>query len=151
MTVEQKIKELGLEIPVPGTPIGSFVTAMRSGDMIYVSGNTSILRGKTGYTGKLGDTVTVEEGRKAARLAGLRCIGALQSVANLDKIRILEVIGFINAVPEFTEHPAVLNGASDLFVNVFGENGKHARCAIGVASLPGRASVEITLTAKVLP
>lgn len=148
--VELKLKEMGYAIPEPGEPVGSFCASVQIGDIIYVSGHTSNLKDVAQYFGKLGKTITTEEAYKGAEIAALRCIGALNKAADLDYLKIVKVTGFVNSAEDFTAHPTVINGASNLFEHVFGEKGRHARCAIGVASLPGNACVEVELIAQVL-
>lgn len=148
--VEQRLQDLGFEIPAVAPPIGSFCATLCVGDLIYVSGHTSILKDVAAYKGQLGTSIGIEDATKGAQIAALRCIGALAGVVELDRVKIVKVTGFVNAATDFTQHPAVINGASDLLLAVFGENGKHARCAIGVSSLPGNACVEIEVIAQIL-
>lgn len=148
--VEERLKERGFTLPEPAAPIGSFCATVQVGNLIYVSGHTSNLKGVAQYEGKLGKTIEKEEAYKGAEIAALRCMGALKQAADLDHIKIVKVTGFVNASDDFTGHPAVINGASDLLEYAFGEHGRHARCAIGVASLPGNACVEVELIAQIL-
>lgn len=148
--IEERIKELGYVLPECPTPKHAYVPAQRSGNIVFASGQVAVVDDKFLYVGKVGAEVSEEEAYKAAEVAALRCISELKTVADLDKIKILKVVGFVNAVPEFTRQPQVIDGASKLFVNVFGENGKHARSAIGMGSLPGNLPVEVEVVAAVL-
>lgn len=147
--IEDKLKEMGFELPALGKPGGAFVPAQRAGKMIYVSGNTSVIKDGPACRGCVGTEVTKEEAYKGAQLAMLRCLAAMKSITDLDSLRIVKLTGFIYASPDFKEHPAVMNGASDMVNALYGEDGAHARCAIGLASLPGGSSVEIEVIAEI--
>lgn len=149
MTPEEKIEQLGYKLPMPRSPIGSYMRTQWQGNVIYVSG-TGSRSSDMSYCGKVGRDLSIEEGYKAAQLSGLSIITTLkEALHDLDRVkRIVKVIGFINASDDFTEHPKVLNGASDLFLEIFGELGKHARSAIGVSSLPGNLAVEIEVVVE---
>lgn len=147
--VEERLKEMGLELPECPAPVASYVVATQSEDLIFVSGQTAWVDGKQVYLGKVGREVSYEEAYESAKLCALRCISELKTVADLDKVKILKVLGFVNADPEYQDHPKVMNGASELLEKAFLENGKHARSAIGIGSLPGNASVEVELVATV--
>lgn len=147
---EKRINELGFTIPVPAPPIGSFASTVTCGPFIYVSGHASILKDVVSYKGQVGNTISPEEAAKGAQIAALRCVGALKAATDLDKIKILKVNGYVNAAPDFSAHPAVINGASDFLEAAFLDRGKHARCAIGVSSLPGNACVEVEMIAQIL-
>ena len=147
--VEERINALGLKLPECPVPVAAFVVAKKQGNLIFISGQTAQYEGKPMYIGKVGREVSLEEAYESAKLCALRCISELNSVADLDKIQILKVLGFVNAVPEYRDHPKVMNGASELLEKVFLEKGKHARSAIGVGSLPDCASVEVELIASV--
>ncbi|AVO44900.1 RidA family protein [Phreatobacter cathodiphilus] len=143
-TIAARLAELGIVLPTPVAPIANYVPFVRSGTMLVVSGQISL--GPDGLmAGKLGGGVSIEEGQKAARQCGLNVIAQIQSaVGNLDNvIRIVRLGGFINCTPDFLDAPKVMNGASDLMVEVFGEKGRHARSTIGVAALPANAAVEV--------
>jgi enamine deaminase RidA (YjgF/YER057c/UK114 family) len=143
-TIAARLAELGIVLPNPVAPIANYVPFVRSGTMLVVSGQISL--GPAGLmAGKLGGGVSIEEGQKAARQCGLNVIAQIQSaVGNLDNvIRIVRLGGFINCTPDFVDAPKVMNGASDLMVEVFGEKGRHARSTIGVAALPANAAVEV--------
>ncbi|MGI6574848.1 MAG: RidA family protein [bacterium] len=145
MGVEEKLAALGLEIPATFKPSGSYVPAQIAGNIIYASGQTGKKDGKLQHRGKLGAEISLEEGYEAARLAMVNCLGGLKAVlGDLDRIeRIVRVTGYVASAPGFNEQPKVINGASDLLLEVFGTKGEHARTAIGVAELPGGAPVEV--------
>lgn len=148
MTIEDKLAEMGVTIPDPKPALGSYVPAVQTGNLVFVSGNLPIQAdGSMLHSGKLGAGVSVEEGYAAARQCAINClsaakgiIGDLNNVRQVVKLRVL-----VNSDPDFTDQPAVANGASDFLVEIFGESGKHARAAVGVASLPLGASVEVEL------
>ena len=152
MTIEDKLAEMGVTIPDPKPALGSYVPAVRTGNLVFVSGNLPIQAdGSMLNSGKLGVDVSVEEGYAAAKQCAINClsaakgiIGDLNNVQQVVKLRVL-----VNSSPDFTDQPAVANGASDLLVELFGESGKHARAAVGVASLPLGVSVEVELVLEV--
>lgn len=148
--VEERLKAEGIKLPECPVPVASYISAKVADGFVYVSGQTAIVDGELKYTGKVGDTVSPEDGYQSARIAAIRCISELRSVADLDKLEIVKVCGFVNAVPEYTEQPKVINGASDLILFAFGERGKHTRTAVGVGSLPACASVEVDLIARIV-
>ena len=149
--IEKQLKALDITLPVCPVPVANYVVAQRVGDLLYVSGQTAWQEnGELLYPGKAGGNVTVEQAYQSARLAAIRLISELASAADLDKIKIIKLNGYVNSTPDFMQQPAVINGASDLLVSVFQENGKHARTAIGVNSLPDNASVEVELIAQIL-
>ena len=138
MSAEDKARELGIEFGSAGAPAGNYVPAVRTGNLIFVSGQIPTRPDGSRPAGKLGANATVEEGYEAARLCGVALLARLREAAgSLDRVvRIVKVTGFVNATPDFTQQPQVVNGASDLLAAVFGEAGRHARAAVGVASLP---------------
>ncbi len=144
---EARIKELGIQLIMPTPPIANYLKAVRVGNLVYLSGHGPDKPGGGQVTGKLGSDLTVEQGRDAARLVGISLLSTLKAeVGNLNKVkRIVKVFGMVNAVDTFAQHPKVINGCSDLMVQVFGENGKHARCAVGMSSLPNNIAVEIDM------
>jgi enamine deaminase RidA (YjgF/YER057c/UK114 family) len=150
MSIDKRVIELGLKLPAPRSPIGSYTRTVRIGDILHVSGTGS--RTDDGaYYGKVGRELSLEEGYQGARLCGLSVLATLRdTLQSLDKVkRIVAMTGFINAIDEFKDHPKVLNGASDVFIAVFGEeNGRHARSAIGVSSLPVGLAVEIEVVVQ---
>jgi len=150
---EEKLKELGLTLPAPPKPVANYVPAVRVGDLLFLSGVLPSRDGQLIVTGKLGGSLTVEQGMEAARVAVLNGLSIIRSQAgSLDRVRqIVKMVGYIASVPGFTDQPQVLNGASDLLVSVFGEAGRHARVAVGAAELPREAPVEIELIVQVFP
>ena len=147
MSAEAKIKELGIELPPIPTPGGNYVHAVRTGNLLYLSGKGP----GPDAVGKVGTEVPLEEAYKHARTVGLVLISVMkEELGSLDKVnRIVKVLGMVNTAPEFPDHPKVINGCSDLFVEVFGEEGKHARSAVGLGALPGRITVEIEVIVDV--
>jgi enamine deaminase RidA (YjgF/YER057c/UK114 family) len=151
MSAEDKVKELGLDLGGAGAPAGNYVAAVRTGNLVFISGQLPTRPDGTRPTGKLGETMTVDEGAEAARLCGVALLARLRDeVGSLDNVkRIVKVVGYVNAAPAFVQHPQVVNGTSDLLAEVFGDAGKHARAAIGVSSLPAGVPVEVELIAEV--
>jgi enamine deaminase RidA (YjgF/YER057c/UK114 family) len=149
--IDARLAELGISLPEVVRPVGAYVPAVRSGSYVYVSGQLPLVGGKLVFVGKVGAEVTPEQGKEAARVSGINALAALASVVgSLDKVkRIVKVTGFVASAPGFTAQPGVVNGASDLFKDVFGETGQHARSAIGVAELPLGVPVEVELIAEV--
>lgn len=140
------LAELGLELPEIPAPVANFVPHAVTGNLVYVSGQVPLRDGAVCFVGKLGAEISVEEGKEAARLCALYVLAALHDACGgaLDRVvRCVRLGGFVNATPEFTDHPAVMNGASDLMVAVLGERGRHARAAVGVGSLPLGVAVEV--------
>ncbi len=149
--VEAKLKELGITLPAVPPPVANYVNSVRTGNLVFMAGKGPN-RPEGGYiTGKLGQDLTVEQGYEAARLAAIIQLAALKAeVGDLNKVkRIVKVLGMVNAVPDFTDHPEVINGFSDLMVEVFGDKGKHARAAVGMGSLPRNIAVEIEMIVEV--
>ncbi len=144
--IEARLAELGIALPVPAAPIANYVPFSVSGKLVVVSGQIPLREGKIAYSGKLGAAVSMEDGVAAARLCFVNLLAQLKAAAggDLDRVaRVLRLGGFIAAGPDFTQHAVVMNGASDLAVEVFGDAGRHARSTIGVPSLPGDAAVEV--------
>ena len=143
MAVEQRLRELGIELPPVSPPAASYVSAVRTGNLVYLSGAGPTSPGAPTPTGKVGADVTTEEAAAHARQVGVNLLAALRAeLGDLDRARrVVKLLGMVNAAPEFTEHSAVINGCSDLLVAVFGEG--HARSAVGVGSLPFGMTVEI--------
>jgi enamine deaminase RidA (YjgF/YER057c/UK114 family) len=150
MGVEEKLKELGVELPSAATPMANYVPAVRSGSLVFLSGHGPVEKDRI-IRGKVGRDLTVEEGYEAARVTAIGLIGTLKStVGDLEKVRrIVKLLGMVNCGPDFTEQPQVVNGASDLMVEVFGEKGRHARSAVGMNALPVDIAVEIEMIAEV--
>ncbi len=150
-SAEARLTALGLALPPPRAPGGSYVPVRRDGNLLYVSGQGPHRPEGGRHTGKVGTDVTVEEAYQHARLTGLEILAALKAeTGSLDNIRFLKIFGMVNATPEFTDHPQVINGCSDLLAEVLGERGHHARSAIGMGSLPGNMTVEIEAVVRLL-
>ena len=146
MSVEEKLKELGYELPTPPTPKGAYRPVTRCGDILFTSGTGANINGIRHYLGKVGSNVTLEEAQESARLALLNNLANIKAEAGtLEGLRILKLTGFVNSAPGFNKQPAVVDGASVLLQQLFGDNGCHARSAIGVAELPFDLSVEIEM------
>jgi enamine deaminase RidA (YjgF/YER057c/UK114 family) len=146
----QRLSELGIELPTVPTPLASYVPAVRTGSYVYTSGQLPIVGGELQATGKVGGEVTAEEAAGLARTCALNALAAVHSVVDLDYvIRVIKVVGFVASTPDFTGQPAVVNGASNFIGEVFGEAGAHARSAVGVASLPLDAPVEVEIIVEV--
>lgn len=145
MSADARLFELKLELPPVPKPGGTYRPVVIVGDMCYVSGHGPLRPDKTLITGKVGADLTLEEGRVAARTVGLAMLATLrQELGSLDRIeRLVKTLGMVNAIPDFTQQPQVINGFSDLMVEVFGENGRGARSAVGMGSLPGNIAVEV--------
>ena len=145
MSAEERIEELGLELPSPPEPIASYVTFVRTGNVVYTSGHGPLHADGTWIVGKVGTDISVEEAAEAARITGLGLIATLRNhLGSLDKVsRVIKLLAMVNCTPDFVDHPAVINGCSDLLAEVFGDIGRHARSAVGVTSLPMGIPVEI--------
>ncbi len=147
MTLSEKLKSLGITLPVTPKPVAAYVPAVVADKFVFTSGQLPIVNGQLQYRGKLGIDITKEQGYDAARICALNALSAIASViGDLDRIaKVVKVVGFVASAPGFTEQPAVVNGASELLKQLFGENGAHARSAVGVAELPLGAPVEIEM------
>ena len=144
--IDARLKELGIELPNAPMPAANYVPFVVAGSMLFVAGQITAVNGEVKYKGKLGKDLAVEDGYQAARICGLNLIAQAKAACggNLDKIkRVVKLGGFVNATPDFTDHPKVINGASDLMAEVFGDAGKHARFAVGASSLPLGIAVEV--------
>ncbi|MEV5570508.1 RidA family protein [Spirillospora sp. NPDC052269] len=150
-TPEERITQLGLELPEVARPLAAYVPTARTGSLVYTAGQLPLVKGELPVTGKVGADVTPERAAELARICALNAIAALKAeVGDLSRIvRIVKVVGFVASVPDFTGQPQVVNGASDLLGEVFGEAGVHARSAVGVAVLPKDAPVEVELIAEI--
>lgn len=144
---ENRLKELGIHLAEPTAPTANFLKAVRIGNLVYLSGHGPDKPEGGQIIGKLGSDLTIGQGQEAARLVGISLLSSLKKeIGNLNKVkRIVKVLGMVNAVPTFANHSQVINGFSDLMVQVFGENGKHARSAVGLSSLPANIPVEIEM------
>lgn len=148
---EAKLVELGITLPSPPQPVANYVNGVRTGNLIFLAGKGPRYADGTEITGKLGQDVSIEKGYEGARLTAINQLSVLKDMlGNLNKVkRIVKVLGMVNSDPSFIEQPKVINGFSDLMVEVFGERGKHARAAVGMASLPRGQAVEIELVVEV--
>ncbi len=151
MSNEQRVKELGLELPAVTPPVATYVNAARTGNLLFLSGKVPVTADGQMLKGKVGADVSTEEAARHARLGGLHLIAVMRhELGSLDKVkRVVKLLGMVNAVPDFTDQPKVINGCSDLMVEVFGDKGRHARSAVGVGSLPLGVTVEIEVIVEV--
>lgn len=151
MSAEKKLKELGISLPQPPKPVANYVPAVRVGSLLFVSGHGPYQDGKTVTSGKLGKELTVEQGYQAARNVALNCLASIKAtIGDLDKVkRVVKLLGMVNCTEDFKDQPKVINGASDLLVEIFGEAGKHARSAVGMQALPNGIPVEIEMILEV--
>ena len=149
--VEDKLNAMGLTVPVPPPPGGNYIPARRTGNVVFLSGVTPSRPDGTAFKGKLGRDLTVEEGYAAAQNCALKLLANLKKeIGDLDKVtKVIKLLGMVNSDPDFTQPPAVVNGCSDLLVNVLGDKGRHARSAVGLATLPGGVAVEIEMIVEV--
>jgi enamine deaminase RidA (YjgF/YER057c/UK114 family) len=144
--IEKRLKELGIELPEAAAPAANYVPYVISGNLVFVAGQVTFWNGELKYKGKVGQDFTVEQGAEAARLCGLNVIAQVKAACggDLDKVeRVVRLGGFVNAGADFYDHPKVVNGASDLMVEVFGDKGRHARAAVGSSALPLNVAVEV--------
>ncbi len=149
--IEIKIEGLGLKLPDVPKPVAAYIPAKQTGNLVFTAGQLPMVTGELISKGLLGQDVEIDEANKAARICTLNALAAIKGViGDLDRIKqIVRVVGYVASVPTFTQQPAVVNGASELLLEIFGENGKHARSAVGMAVLPLNASVEIELIVEV--
>lgn len=153
MRIEQRLEELGIELPTPKNPSANYLLGNISGDMLYMSGQGPRYANGRLSLGKVGDTVSVEAAYADARMAGINMLNSLKLVlGDLDRVvKVVKVFGMVNSDPDFEDQPKVINGFSDLMVEVFGEAGRHARSAVGLAALPGNMTVEIEMILQIRP
>ena len=151
MSAEAKLKELGITLPQPPKPVGNYVGGVQVGTLLFMSGCGPRKPDNTSITGKVGGELTTEQGYEAARLVGLNMLANVKAqIGSLDKVkRVVKVLGMVNADPAFKEHPKVINGFSDLMVEVFGDPGRGGRSAVGMGSLPGQIAVEVEMILEV--
>jgi enamine deaminase RidA (YjgF/YER057c/UK114 family) len=149
--VESRINELNISLPEAPKPVAAYIPAKQTGKLVFTAGQLPMVNGELISKGLLGQDVEIDEANRAARVCTLNALAAIKGViGDLDRIKqIVRVVGYVASVPTFTQQPAVVNGASELLLEIFGENGKHARSAVGIAVLPLNASVEIELTVEV--
>jgi enamine deaminase RidA (YjgF/YER057c/UK114 family) len=150
-TPEERLQELGVSLPAPAVPVAAYVPCVRTGSLVYVSGQVPVLDGKPSHLGHLGDNVDLEDGRAAARTCAVNVLAALKAeLGELSRVRrVVKVTGFVASTPDFTDHPKLINAASELFGDAFGDAGRHARAAIGVAALPLGVPVEVEAIVEV--
>lgn len=150
--IDARLKELGIEIPDAAIPVANYLGNVASGNLCFISGQVTLDGGDLKYLGKLGAEISVEDGYQAARLCAINVIAQLKAACggDLDRVkRVLKLTGFVNSTPDFKDQPKVINGASDLMVEVFGEAGKHARAAVSAGSLPLGVAVEVEAIAEI--
>ncbi|HEV2885536.1 MAG TPA: RidA family protein [Jatrophihabitans sp.] len=149
-SASQRLAELGIELPAVAAPLASYVPAIRTGQYVYTSGQLPVIDGELPATGKVGAEVLPEDAAHYARVCALNALAAVHALVGIDSVvRVVKVVGFVASSPDFTGQPAVVNGASELLHEVFGEAGAHARSAVGVAALPKDAPVEVELIVEV--
>jgi enamine deaminase RidA (YjgF/YER057c/UK114 family) len=150
-TPEERLQELGVTLPSPAVPVAAYVPCVRTGNLVYVSGQVPAVEGRPTHVGHLGADVDLEAGRAAARTCAVNVLAALKAeLGELSQVRrVVKVTGFVASTPEFTDHPKVVNAASELFAEAFGDAGRHARAAIGVAALPLGVPVEVDAIVEV--
>lgn len=150
MNVSARLGQLGVTLPQVVAPLASYVPAVRTGNLVYTSGQLPVEGGKLARTGKVGAEISPEEGKALARICALNALAAVGSVVGIDAVtRVVKVVGFVASAPGFNGQPSVVNGASDLLTEVFGDSGAHARSAVGVSELPLDAPVEVELIVEV--
>ncbi len=144
--IDKRLAELGIVLPTPAKPIANYVPWVRTGNLVYISGQGAIKDGKLEYTGRVGDTLSIDDAIASARLTAINILAHVRDACggDLDRVkRVVKLLGLVNCTPAFGDHPIVINGASDLMVEVFGDKGRHARSAVGAPSLPFGLSVEV--------
>jgi enamine deaminase RidA (YjgF/YER057c/UK114 family) len=150
VSAQERLGELGLQLPPVVPPVAAYLPAVRSGDLVFTSGQLPVVDGRMDVTGKVGAMVTPEQAKDLARTCALNALAAVDALVGLDAVvRVVKVVGFVASAPDFTGQPGVVNGASELLGDVFGDSGRHARSAVGVASLPLDAPVEVELVVEV--
>ncbi len=150
MTASARLAELGITLPAVAAPLAAYVPAVRTGNLVYTAGQLPTVQGKLTHSGKVGADVTPEDAKSAARICALNALAAIDSVVGIDSVtRIVKVVGFVASAPGFNGQPGVINGASELLGEVFGDAGIHARSAVGVSELPLDAPVEVELVVEV--
>ena len=147
MSYEEHAKEIGIKLPPAATPVGAYLLAVQSGTLLFTAGQGPVKDGVPVFRGKVGRDITVEDAYEAAKLSALNCLAAAKSLlGTLDRIeRVVKVNGYVNSASGFTEQAKVMNGASDILVQIFGEKGRHARTSVGVSELPQNIAVEVDL------
>jgi enamine deaminase RidA (YjgF/YER057c/UK114 family) len=152
MSARQRLEELGLTLPSVVPPVAAYVPAVRTGNLVWTSGQLPMVEGNLPAIGKVGGQVSAEQAKELARTCALNALAAIDALVGIDSVvRVVKVVGFVASSPEFTGQPAVINGASELLGEVFGDAGRHARSAVGVAVLPLDAPVEVEVVVEVIP
>jgi len=148
--IDDRLRELSIELPTPPSPAGSYIPVVTTGNLAFVSGQIPMKDGKVVFEGKVPEQQSLESARDAAKICIINCLAQLKAnLGSLDKItKFVRISGFVNSIPDFTEQPKVINAASDLLVEIFGEMAKHSRIAVGVASLPLNSTVEIDMVVE---
>ncbi len=150
MSASVRLGELGVVLPQVAAPLASYIPAVRAGNLVYTAGQLPLVAGKLARTGKVGAEVSAEEGKAMARVCALNALAAVDALVGIDAVRqVVKVVGFVASAPGFNGQPSVVNGASDLLAEVFGDEGVHARSAVGVSELPMDAPVEVELIVEV--
>jgi enamine deaminase RidA (YjgF/YER057c/UK114 family) len=151
MSAEKKIKELGITLPQAPKPLANYVPAVKAGNLLFVSGHGPFNDGKTMTSGKLGKELTIEQGSQTARNVALNCLASIKAtIGDLDRVRrVVKLLGMVNCTEDFKDQPKVINGASDLLVEIFGDAGKHSRSAVGMQALPNGIPVEIEMIVEI--
>ena len=151
MRIEAKLAERGLPLPAAPKPVANYVRAVRTGNLLFLAGHGPSRDGKNQFVGKVGRDLTVEQGYQAAQLVALNCLAsAKEALGDLDRVkRVVKLLGMVNCTPDFGQQPQVINGASDLLVDLYGDAGRHARSAVGMGALPGGIAVEIEMVLEV--
>jgi len=151
MNIERKLEEMGYPLPETPKPVAAYIPAIQSNEFVFTSGQIPVQNGDIKFKGKVGQVISVEEGYEAAKICAINALSAIKSViGDLDKIeQIVKVVGFVNSANDFTQQPAVINGASEFLKEVFGNKGAHSRSAVGVAQLPLGVSVELEMIVKI--
>ena len=151
MKIETTLTQMGLKLPAPGKPMANYVSSVRTGNLVFLSGHGPVLENGDLITGKVGADLTLDEGYNAARQVALVLLASLKSaIGDLDKVhRVVKLLGMVNCTPDFVDQPRVINGASDLLVEIFGDKGKHARSAVGMNALPSNIAVEIEMIVEI--
>ena len=150
--INTRLAELGIALPTPAKPVANYVPWVRTGNLVFISGQGAMSDGKILYQGRLPDTISHEDALKSARLCAINVVAQLRDACggDLDRVkRIVKLVGFVNAAVDYADHPKIINGASDLMVEIFGDKGRHARSAVGSVSLPFNISVEVEAVVEV--
>ncbi|MCF1765436.1 RidA family protein [Corynebacterium argentoratense] len=152
MTTSERLKELGITLPQVAAPVAAYVPAIRTGNQVWTSGQIPFVNGELAATGKVGAEVSAEDAYKYARTAALNALAAVDALVGIDKVtRVLKIVGFVASAEDFGGQPAVINGASELMGEIFGDAGAHARSAVGVAELPLNSPVEVEIIVEIAP